>query len=31
MEHNRQKVNTYTQRIERSFGVGDLVFLRLQP
>jgi hypothetical protein len=28
---NRQKVSTDNQRTERSFEVGDLVFLRLQP
>jgi exosome complex RNA-binding protein Rrp4 len=28
---NRQKVSVDRHRIERSFEVGDLVFLRLQP
>jgi hypothetical protein len=28
---NRQKVNVDRHKIERSFEVGDLVFLRLQP
>jgi hypothetical protein len=28
---NRQKVNADRHRIEHSFEVGDLVFLRLQP
>jgi hypothetical protein len=29
--HNRQKVNADRHKIEHSFEVGDLVFLRLQP
>jgi hypothetical protein len=28
---NRQKISADMHRIERNFGVGDLVFLRLQP
>jgi hypothetical protein len=28
---NRQKISEDKHRIERSFEVGDLVFLRLQP
>jgi hypothetical protein len=31
MAQNRQKVNADRHRVERSFEVGDLVFLRLQP
>ena len=31
MTHNRQKMSADRHKIERSFEVGDLVFLRLQP
>jgi hypothetical protein len=31
MAHNRQKVHAYRHMVERSFEVGDLVLLRLQP
>ena len=31
MAQNQQKIYVDRQRVERSFEVGDLVFLRLQP
>jgi hypothetical protein len=31
MAHNRKKVHADRHRVDCSFGVGDLVFLRLQP